>query len=186
MTHPPADEQAEESHFNQATSLLRAGDKAGALMAFSRTLQLAPDHAQARAARERLASELGLAELDQAAKVMEVFAYSQCGPGHRWKVELREVYKFRPNQPPLAMNAALLDLCQTPQAFVQLTVVPNEYEIRLMVERPVPGVTRTALSQVSLETISAQSDKLMELLNRMLATGILVKFGNQLQYPKRA
>lgn len=177
-------EQAGDTHFNQALTLLRAGDEVGALAAFSRVLQMTPDHAQARAAREKLASELGLAELDKAARVMEDFAYSQCGPGHLWKVELREVYRFRPNQPPLAINAALLDLRQTPQAFVQLIVTPGEYEVRIMVERPVAGVARTTLSQASIETIPAQPDKLMKLLNRMLATGNLVKVGNQLHYSK--
>ncbi len=182
MLNNRSDELDSQTHFTRAIKYLRAGNEPEALAAFSRLLQLTPGHEQANAARQKLATELGLAELDQAARVIENFVYAQCGPGYGWKVELREMYQFRPNQPPLTMNAVVLDLCQAPQAFIQLIIMADDYEVSLMVEKPIPGVARTTLSQARTETVQAQPEKLLELLNRMVATGMLINTGNQLQY----
>lgn len=111
-----------EAHFREAVSCLEAGNEPDALLEFSRVLQFTPDHEQALAWRKKLARELGLEDLDRAARLMERFAYSRCGPGTSWKVELREMYRFRPQQPPEPYNAVLLDLCQTPPAFIELTI----------------------------------------------------------------
>ncbi len=171
-----------EVHFNYAVSHLRAGDAGEALAELSRVLQMTPDNARAQAQREKLASELGLAELDQGARVMERFTYSQCGPGYRWKVGLREMYKFQPHLPPSTYRAALLDLCQTPQAFVELTVTPVEYTVRLLTETRLPGISRTTVSEVITETIAARPDLLLGVLNRFLARGLLVRVDNALRF----
>src|ERR1700716_1797827 len=99
--------------FNDAEALLAAGNHSDALLRFCRVLQLEPNHEQALVRRQRLAIDLGLVELDRAAGVLEQFAYSHCGPGHAWKVEMREMYNFRPHQTPETYDAALFDLCQT-------------------------------------------------------------------------
>src|SRR4051812_4781517 len=82
-------------HFRNAVAQMDAGNEPEALLGFSRVLQLVPNHEQASVCREKLARELGLDKLDRAARVMERFAYTHCGPGHGWKVELREIYAFR-------------------------------------------------------------------------------------------
>jgi hypothetical protein len=146
MLNNSSDELVSQTHFTRAIKYLRVGIEPEALAAFSRLLQLTPGHEQANAARQKLATELGLAELDQAARVIENFVYAQCGPGYGWKVELREIYQFRPNQPPLTMNALVLDLCQAPQPFIQLIIMADDYEVSLMVEKPIPGVAHTTLS----------------------------------------
>src|SRR5712691_303976 len=130
-----------ETYFRKAVSQIEAGNEPEALLGFSRVLQLMPDNEQALVWREKLARELGLDELDRAARVMERFAYSRCGPGNGWKVELHEMYAFRPHQPPETYDAALLDLCQRPPALIEVTLTTSQYKVRLMADRPVPGVS---------------------------------------------
>ena len=168
--------------FNCAVAHLRAGNGSEGLAVLSRVLQLRPDNERARALREEIAHDLGLEELDKVARVMEQFAYSHCGPGRGWKVELREMYRFQPNRPPEAYNAALLNLCQVPQAFIQVIVTPAEYTVKINVEKQLPGVDQTCLSEVTSDTIPAQADALLGLLNSFVDKGILVKLGDQLHY----
>lgn len=113
---------------------------------------------------------------------MEQFAYAQCGPGWGWRVELREMYRFQPNRPPEAYNAALLDLCQVPQAFVQVIITPTEYTVKINVEKQLPDVDRMCLSEAISDTSPAQTDELLSLLNSFVDKGILVKVDNQLHY----
>src|SRR5438034_74297 len=96
-----------ESHYSYAVSLLDAGKEPEALHAFSRVLQFLPNHEQALAWRKKLVIDLGLVDLDRAARAMEDFAYSHCGPGYGWKVEMRNVYSFKPHQPHETYEAAL-------------------------------------------------------------------------------
>ena len=168
--------------FNDAQALLDAGNYSDALLRFSRVLQFVPDHAQALARRERLVIDLGLDDLDRAARLLERFAYSHCGAGYGWKVEMREAYAFSPHQPPETYDAAFLDLCQTPPAFIELTVQGNQYKLRFMVDTPVPGVSRTCLSEVNPQSIPANADALLELLDQFVKTGLLVKVGKRLRY----
>jgi tetratricopeptide (TPR) repeat protein len=168
--------------FNCAVAHLRAGNGSEGLAVLSRVLQLRPDNERASALREEIALDLGLEELDRIARVMEQFAYAQCGPGWGWKVELREMYRFQPNRPPEAYNAALLDLCQVPQAFIQVIIAPAEYTVKINAEKQLPGVDRMCLSEVTSDTIPAQTDALWGLLNSFVDKGILVKVGDQLRY----
>lgn len=178
---------SEEAYFNYAVAHLHAGNGSEALAALSRVLQLTPNNRRARAWRGRLAFELGLNKLDQVAQVMEHFAYSQCGPGRGWKVELREMYRFQPNRSPESFNAATLDLCQTPQAFIQVAIAPTEYIVKLNVEKHLPDVPQMCLADVISETIPAQHDVLLNLLNSFVDEGILVKVSNQqLRYNGRS
>lgn len=174
-----------QRYFRKAVSQIGAGNEPEALLGFSRVLQLMPDNEQALVWREKLARELGLDELDRAARVMERFAYSHCGPGIGWKVELREMYAFRPRQRPEPYEAALLDLCQTPPVFIELTIAATEYKVRLMADRPVPGVSRTCLSEVKAESIPATEESLMELLKQFLSANTLVVRDKQLRYAPR-
>lgn len=168
--------------FNCAVAHLRAGNDSEGLAMLSRVLQLTPDNERARTVREELAADLGLEEIDRAARVMEQFAYAQCGPGRRWKVELKEMYRFRPHRPHEVYNAALLDLCQVPPAFIQVTVTPAEYTVLILTEKKLPDVDRITLSTVASETIPAQADALLGILNSFVDKGILVKVGDQLRY----
>jgi tetratricopeptide (TPR) repeat protein len=168
--------------FNCAVAHLRAGNGSEGLALLSRVLQLKPDDERASALREEIALDLGLEELDRVARVMEQFAYAQCSPGLGWKVELREMYRFQPNRPPETYNAALLDLCQIPQAFIQVTVTPTEYAVKINVEKRLPGIDRMCLSEVASDMIPAQVDVLLDLLNSFVDRGIIVKVGRQLRY----
>ena len=171
-----------ETHFNHALAHWHAGNPSEALAAASRVIQLTPSDQEARAWRTRLALLLGLNSLDVVAGVLEGFAYSHCGPGRRWKVELRQMHLFRPDGSPETFDAALLDLCQTPQALLQVTATPTEYTVKILEERAVPGAPRPCLFDALSETIPAQADALLDLLNSFIDKGFLVKTGDQLKH----
>jgi hypothetical protein len=180
-TEAPQESEANRL-FRDAMAQLGAENAPDALAGFRRVLQLTPENESALAWRETLANQLGLSKLDRAAQVIERFAYSHCGPGEGWNVDLREMHAFRPHQPPQTYDAALLDLCQTPPAFIEVTVIEDCYKVRLMGDRPVPGVSRTCLSEIAVENTPAKAESLMELLNGFVSSGLLVKRGNQLEY----
>jgi tetratricopeptide (TPR) repeat protein len=171
-----------ETRFNYALAHWQAGHPEEALAAFSRVLQLTPDDSEARTWRARLVLLLGLEMLDEVARLLEDFLYSHCGPGRKWKVELRQMLKFRPDGPPETVNAALVDLCQTPQALLQVTATPTEYTVTILAERPIPGTPQTGFSDAITETVPARPEALLDLFNGFLDKGILVKAGNQLRY----
>jgi len=174
-----------EACFNVAQRRLSAGNKWEALMGVSRVLQLTPNHETALVLRERLATDLRLDELDRAARVLEEFAYSHCGPGHKWKVELRRRYALNPHGRRCLYDAAFLDLCQDPPAFIELTLEGNHYTVRLMVNRPVSGVSPTCLSEVTSQSIPAQADALLKLLDRFIEIGLLVKLDGSFDIAQR-
>jgi hypothetical protein len=171
-----------EARFKEALSLIDAGNEPEALFHFSRVLQFIPDHEQALIWREKLVTELGLEELDRAARVMEHFAYSHCGPGYGWKVEMRKMYSFRPHQPHETHDAAILDLGQEPHASIVLTTTGTQYTVKIMVAKPLPGVSRVCLSEVKVASIPAAEESLMELLRQFLSANTLVVRDRQLRY----
>jgi tetratricopeptide (TPR) repeat protein len=175
-----------ETHFNHALALLYAGHPEAALAAVSRVLQLTPDDREAHTWRVKLARDLGLEPLDEVARVLESFAYSHCGPGRNWKVELREMYAFRPGKRPEAYNAALLDLCQVPQSILQVRMIPGGYIVLLQHERPVPNIDRTCFAEVVSKTIPTGNDALLGLLNSFVDQEVLVKVGNRLRCSGKA
>lgn len=176
------DPHNEMALLNYAVAHVRSGKASDGLAILSRALQLRPDNERAIALRDRVARNLGLEELDSVAKAMEQFAYAQCGPGLEWKVELKEMYFFQPKLPQEKYNVAIFDLCQDPQAFIQVMVAPTEYTVKISVEKQVPRVDRLCLADIASHTIPAEIDALLGLLNGFIDKGILTKVGSRLCY----
>jgi len=171
-----------DAYFNYAIALAKADKEPEALAAISRVVQLNPNDEEARAWRNRLAAQLGLEELDQVARVLEQFAYSQCGNGKHWQVALREMYLFQPHLPHQTYNAAILDLRQMPQALVEVTASPDGYKVKLSVEQRFPEVSRATFVEVISEESLAEPTALLTLLHGWLSRGILKTIGDRLRY----
>jgi len=171
-----------DANFNYAIALAKADKESEALAAISRVVQLTPNDEEALAWRIRLARKLGLEELDQAARVLEQFAYSQCGNGKHWQVELREMHHFRPHLPYETYNAAVLNLRQVPQALILVATSPDGYSVKLSAERRFPEVSRVTFVDVVSEKSSAEPSALLDLLHGLLSRGILKTAGDRLRY----
>ena len=175
-----------EAHFNYAIALAKDNQESEALWEISRVVQLTPDDEEAWAWRKRLARALGLGELDQAAHVLEKFAYSQCGNGLHWEVALRQMHHFQPQLPPETYHAAVLHLHQAPRALLEVTTFPDEYRVKLTVERRFPEVKEVTFVEVIAETIPKEPSALFDLLQSLISRGFLKKVGDRLRYEPSA
>ncbi|MBN1933950.1 MAG: tetratricopeptide repeat protein [Anaerolineae bacterium] len=176
------DPGTDDAWFNYALAHAHAGNMIEALAAISRVLQLVPNDQEASAWRAQLARQLGLELLDQAARILEQFAYSHCGPGRIWKVEPRRMHSFRPDGSAESYNAAMLDLGQKPQAVIVVRVEQAGYHVEVLAELLIPEAPRTPLGQAFVDDIPIQPGALLNLLNGLFARGMLVQSGHSLRW----
>ena len=170
------------AYFNYSLAHYHAHNKSAALAALFRVLQLEPGDKEAQAFRVGLAQELGLAELEIAARVVEQFMYSQCGPGIGWKVELRQMYRFKPNSPHDEYNAVVLDLCHQPATLIEIEYVPPEYRVVIDIEKRFPGVSRQTMVAAVTKDIAASDAALLSVLQGFVEEGVLTLGNGSLRY----
>jgi tetratricopeptide (TPR) repeat protein len=173
------------TYFNLALAHFHSNQKSEALATLFRVLQLEPNDKEAWSFRERLAKELGLEDLEIIARVVEQFMYSHCGPGIGWKVELRHLYRFIPNEPHEEYNAVILDLCQEPLALIQIQPAPTEYKIIVNVEKSFPETSQRTFADVITKVIPTHDADLLNILNGFIEDGVLIQENNRLRYSEK-
>ena len=175
-----------EGYYNYALAHLHANDKTSGLEALLRVTQLEPTDKEAMALRKALAKELGLEDLEVIAGTVEQFCYSQCGAGTKWKVELRKMYRFHPDGTHEEYNAVVLDLCQQPNALVQIRSTPPHYIIIVNYEQEFLETSQHAFAEAVTKEIPANQGALTELFNAFLKDSVLIQENNQLLFREAA
>ncbi len=170
-----------EAHFNYALANFYAHRLTEAFAALLRVLQLTPGDQEALQWRPRLAGQLGLEPWDRAARVLEHFAYSHCGPGRDWKVEIRQMHTFHPNGEIETYNAAVLDPGPRSALLLVVKLTPDGYCVEVMAELAVPDAPRTPFTVVAERTVPQDPDRLLAQLNRLVTEGVLRCTGRRLQ-----
>jgi len=169
-------------YFNLALAYLHSQNNTEAFATLLRALQLRPHDKEGWSLRNDLAKAVGLEDLDGVARLVEQFAYSQCGSGEEWKVELRKMYRFLGNQHVEEYNAVVLDLCQQPLALVQIQILPLEYKIIINYEKVFPNTTQRTFVDAVTRTIPANDAGLLNVFDEFIKDGVLVKKNHCLRY----
>lgn len=162
-----------ETHFNYALANLHARRPTEAFAALLRALQLEPGDQEAQQWRTRLAGQLGLEPWDRAARVLERFAYSHCGPGRDWKVEIRQMHTFHPNGEIETYNAAVLDPGPRSALLLVVKLTSDGYCVEVMAELAVPDAPRTPFTVVAERVVPQDPDRLLAQLNLLVTEGVL-------------
>lgn len=163
-----------DAHFNFALALYYAGRFSEAHAEIQRVTQLDHTDKEAVAWRAKLAQQLDLSELDEAAKVLEEFAFQQTGSGIGWVVELRQMHQFVPHSDPLTYNAAILNLFQDPPVLIEVRIVTSHYLFKIIRGEPLPGTSHIGFSEELSRQIDGKPAALQTLLSSLLAEKILI------------
>jgi tetratricopeptide (TPR) repeat protein len=99
-----------------------------------------------------------------------------------WQVEIEEMYTFRPGGQAGNIPGAVLDLQQEPPTIIRVTVEDSAYQVIIMVERQVPGVSQPVMAAAVDERVTVEPGRLRAFLEGLLEQGVLVKAGHQLRY----
>ncbi len=175
------------SYFNLALAYLRSRQPGEALAALQRVTQLEPNDKEARSMRQQIAAKMGLADLDRIAGIVEHFMYSRCGPGQHWSVELRNMYRFRPDDVAEEYVAVILDLFQQPPALIQVQARSEGYEVNIIRLQSFPECpdVPTWVEPVT-KVVPAEDAALLGVLNGFIEQGILTRHAGCLRYEDKA
>jgi tetratricopeptide (TPR) repeat protein len=170
------------AHFNFALALYYAGRFSEAHAEIQRVTQLDPIDKEAVAWRAKLAQQLGLADLDEAAKVLEEFALQQTGSGRGWIVEIRQMHQFVPHSVPITYNAAVLNLFQDPPALIEVRNIPPRYTFKIMSGKQIPNTSQMGFFDAVSREIDANPAALHTLLSSLLAERVFIVSAGRLVF----